>query len=278
MKLEIDQFISPFSSCLLRKFGVASYHLSRPFKLVFDALSGSVPAGEKLKIFQPVVVLDPVDVMHRLVRVKPSIEMFFHHVPVLKNVTRRLSLFARHNHSDVTVASDSFRGLLVRIFCLVRQPSKLRSAFGAAQTFAAVYGASGAPLNVHPFSALDAGRVPGFFREPSAQPAAFGRAVHRVLAELLAIGSDVARLVFERRSTYRAVEFRTFNNRVLASEDSFVRDLARSTAEFLGRVLRFNFEVLTAASANLLDWHPCNSCLVGAGRFSTSCRSSKEEK
>jgi hypothetical protein len=161
--------------------------------------------------------------------------------------------------------------LLVGIVRLVRVSAKLRAALGTAQAFHSVDGAAWSTLNRHSVAALDAGCVPCFFRQSSAQSTAFGRTVHRVFTEFFAVGSNRSRLVPEQLAANTAGEIGAFDARVLAPENSFVRSFARSTTEFLSRSLRLDFEVLSAAFANLLDRHLGFSYLVGTSGRSTVC-------
>lgn len=266
-----NQIVSEFAP----KFGVEQKHLYREVDLVDDALAGTVPTGKEFEIFQFIESLVPVHMMHSLFGKKLSSEMLFHNVPVFKNITRGFSIFSRNYHSNVTVARDSFSWLLFGVVGLIRQTPKERAAFSAAQAFSAIDRTTGAALDRHTFFADDAGSIPGFFRQSFAQSPAFGRAIQRVFSPFFAIRANRGGFVTEQFPAHGTIKIGAGNSSVFASEDSFVRYFTRSTAEFLSRVLRLNFEILSAASANLLNRHLAISYLVGTGGYGTGCRLSK---
>lgn len=259
------------------KFGVEGQHLYREFDLVDDALARAVPTREKFEIYNFIKRFVSVHMVNCLIGMKPSPEVLFHHIPVLENVSRRFSVFTRDDQSNIAVARNALRGLLIRVVSLVGQPAKLRSAFGAAEALSAIYGSAGSALNVHTLSALNASSVPCFFRQSSAQSSTFGRTVHRFLIPLFSIRSNGSGFVLKRRAANLAIKLRALDASVFATENRFVRFLARKSTEFLGGISRLYPEGLTAAFANFLNRHLCFSCVVGTSGYSTVCRLSKQE-
>lgn len=66
---------------------VRSQELLRPSELVLDTLTGRLPRGPQLEVFQPVVVAVAVTVMHGLVTEEHTPKVLLHHLAVLKNVS-----------------------------------------------------------------------------------------------------------------------------------------------------------------------------------------------
>jgi hypothetical protein len=96
--------INQFDALLGGEVGVQAKHLDRESDFVNYALSWTVAARKKLKVFNLVVLSVAVDVMHRLFRQKLPPKVLLHDVAVLKNFSFLSAIeIGRQRQPDVTV-------------------------------------------------------------------------------------------------------------------------------------------------------------------------------
>jgi hypothetical protein len=181
------------------EFGVENQVFYCELDYVGDTLSRSVVFGKQFEVINRIVSPVSVFVMDGFLLAKWATEVLFHYVAVLKHVSRRVSVFAGNYEAHVAVFHKAARDGVVRVLLLVGYSAKQRSAFSAAQVFAAVDSSPRAALDNHAVSALNTDVVPSFFGETPADSTTFGGAVQRQFAPFLLVGANASRFHGERR-------------------------------------------------------------------------------
>ncbi len=237
------------------ELGVENQVLYRELDYVGDTLTGAVVFGKQFEIIDRIVSPVSVFVVDGFFLAKRPAEMLFHHIAMFQNVARRVSVFARNYQAHVAVLYQSACDGVVRVFLLVGDSPKQRSAFSAAQVLAAVDSSARSPLDNHTVSALNADVVPSFFRKPPPDSSTFGRAVHGVFAPLFVVRGDLRRLHAEQGVADFAREIDRRDLRGGAPVFRFMLDFAAKFTEALSRVRRLYAESSSALFAVFLDRH-----------------------
>jgi hypothetical protein len=257
--------------------GVLSQYLDGELHLVDDSLSGSVAAGEQLKIFGPIIGSQTIDVVNRLFSQQFSTDLLLHDVSMLEHVSGGLSADARNHDPDVAPSALVSRDFLVGMFFPVGKTTKERSAFGTAQRFESIDGAAGSSLDGHGFPALDAVDGPSVIRKPTTDTPALRGTVHRVFVELFSVFAEICGFVKERFTADSALKFSNFGLRGRATVRRFVRSFARSSAEALMCMRRLDLKKGRALFTGFFNRHFVSSLVVTTTFGSTDVYASKQE-
>jgi hypothetical protein len=248
----------------MRELRVKPEDVDCELHLVDDTLAGTVTRTEQFEVFESVVGANTLDVIDRFLGKKVSPEFFLREVTVFQHVSAWLPRFAGNAKSDVAPSTTRFRDLAIWISLLVREATEQRSAFGTAKHFLSVQRTAWTTLYREQVAALNAAAFLFVGFRASTYRAAWDRAVLRVFAVFLAVGSYVRRRQTEFCAASSTVEIDCRDARVFSPKNVFVRCLAGEPAKALRGITRSHLERSATTLANFLDRHFCYSGWLGS--------------
>lgn len=266
--------VAQLDTSLSRELGVLSQYLDREGNLVDYALTGTVPAAEKLKVLDSVVRFNPVDVVDGLVTKKFSSEVLLHNVAVLKNVlSHGLAVLRRNTQCDVVAAHPS-GDLGQPVFRAMQFACPFVLALLTAQFLVAIN--SAATPSASPVEFFATVLAVSFVALVGIFAATHGRARHRavqwIVSEFLLVRTQVGGFVAKTAAAFFASESDSVNfGRRPPVQSLACANASRRTEFSVSFSLARGAKSLLAMLANLFSGHDCGSLFSGKQAVAHAC-------